>query len=708
MTKKRSAEMGTSKLGFKERLRAFDRRSATAVALGSVAVAAAVGVAASTVEATPAVSEAASVVEVHADYLPLATQIAIGGRFDGSGQMFVSMLQGTGRLGGDWAQPVPYPAQIAPLDQMTMIDSSNIGYGIARADYDAARARGEDVVITGFSEGSDVAARLGRDIANENGGVLPPGVRVVVFGTPDSSTGVMNSVTGQLIWPELELAGIPTSNRLPAGSEEHASQNDVYANSANQHMMGQLAMLTDINGGGHRVTAPWEETLSWTDDQGVTHFRADVGLHPWTQLLAANGMALQSLDGLNEAFNGMFPINPGNSDVAPAPDAIATIEGFAKAIDQAAGTPGLFTTLALPLYLGAPLVQIGLDIANYVPDIATQVIADIQNGAANMANVPGQPPVVNIPEGSPVMKSPSENLDHSIDALAAGLKGQTAGSADWNKFVDQMADGLKQMFDPKPATTTADNSPSAIPASVQQNLFGAPSADQSWGQTVDSIANSLKGQGDASKDWNNFVDQVAGMLGGTAPAPAPAPATLAANTQPEAVSAPAPVAPAEAPAPVSAPAPAVSAPEAPVSAPAAAPVEAAPAPAPAPTPTQSLDQGIDSIANSLKGKGDTSKDWNNFVDQTATGIKNMFNPTPAPAPAEAPAPVATPAPAPAPVAAPAAPVEAAPAPAPVEAPAPAPAPAPVIAAPAPAPAPAPVEAPAPAPAPAPELAPVAP
>lgn len=656
----------------------LNRKLATKIAIGSLAVATSLGVVASTVEAVGMSHDVVKTYEI--PVTNLAAQISVGGRWDGTSQMFVSMLQGTGRVApGDYNIPINYPAEIAPLDPMRMVDSNEIAYQAALADYNYLRSTGQDVVLTGFSEGSDVVARLGRDIANQNGGVLPAGVRVVTFGSPDSSTGVYNSQVGQLIWPELEAMGIPTSVRMPAGSEEHASQNDVYANSANQHAIGQLAMLTDLMGGGHRVTAPWEETLSWTDEYGVTHYRADVGLHPWAQLLLANGQALSSIDGLNEAFNGMFPINPGNSNTPPSPDAIAVIEGFAKAIDQAAGTPGLFTTLALPLYLGAPLIQLGLVAANYVPDIAIGTLANIQNGVVNVVNLPGQEPLVNIPEGSPVVNPPS--AADTINSIAVLFKGQTEGSQQWNATVDQIASGLTDMvdglFNPSKANTVSSTSPAAIPASVAANL-NPQSNNTDW---VKDLANSLKSKDNnqSAADWNKFIDQVAGSIQGIlAPSSNAAPATTvnlfsapAAVETPapvvEQVPAPVPVANATAPAEVSAPAPVA---------------EQAPAPVENVVPT--VGQTIDSIADSLQSKGDDqgSKDWNQFVNNTADAVKSVIAPQEV---APAPAPVVEQAPAPAPVA---------------EAPAPAPVPAPVVEqAPAPAPAPAPVEAPAPAPAP---------
>lgn len=569
-------------------------RGAIAFSLGVTAVAAASAMVAASVEVSNGPEKATALAESERPVVNLATQIAIGGHTDSNSSFFVGLLEGTGRAGGDNVVPVEYPAQIAPLDQMTMVQSDQEGADAAYADYQAARARGEDVVITGFSQGADVATIVARRIADENGGVLPPGVRVVTFGNPDSSTGVYDSTVGQLIGPELQMIGLPTTNRLPAGSEEHSSQNDIYANSANQHALTQLAMLTDV-GVGHRVAAPWEETLSWTDQYGVTHYRSDVGLHPWAQLAMANGLYVNQ--GYNDFLNAAFPVNPGNLAVPPAPDAPVAINALARAWDEQLGTGQLFQFMSL--FVPAPLVQVGLDVANYGPDLGVQVAADVQNNVLNIPNVlqntangvivdrltqPQPTPVVSIPESSPVVQPINTTLQQQADTTKNLVESTI------NSFIPVIPGVPRQ-------TVQLPEAPLGQPDQVQNPLAPLQNA-------VNGVVANLT---NAAQNLVPATPQVAPVEAPAAPAPvAPivesAPAVAPAAPAP-AVEAPAPVI--EAPAP--APAPAVEAPvPAPVvEAPAPAPAPAMPVEVPAPAPVQEVLQNVvDQVQQALPNVGD--------------------------------------------------------------------------------------------------------
>ena len=329
----------------------------------------------SNAEKAPVVATSTS--EQEASLLALQ-KILVGGNTDPTGFGVEGILNGLGMLRpGDQIHRVEYSANVAEQER-----SSSEGAQRAVAEAEALRGRGETVMLIGFSLGGDVVARAGQQIAEANGGVLPHDVQVVSYGGPASSTGFWAALPGKVGEPWAAMFGVNMDARLPAGSHEHSDQNDIWGNSANQYLTGNMLQAFAAGTGSHRVPHENEPRIEWVDEYGVRHFRYNVGLNPMVAMAKSQNlyMAPGSEGYWNAAANAAVPMNNGRDGLAN-PDGQAVIDNLARAFDIQAGTGNLFFIMSR--FLPAPFVQFGLDIANKVPNALAEGWLQAQNGVIN-------------------------------------------------------------------------------------------------------------------------------------------------------------------------------------------------------------------------------------------------------------------------------------------------------------------------------------
>lgn len=201
--------------------------------------------------------------------------VGFGGMGDPSGNAYGDMLRAAGRLGpDDTYYPVPYPASIAPLGDVTLEQSLNEAMINSNPVIEEARRNvgpGEKLVISGYSEGGIAAARKARELYGDS---VTPGT-VVIDGAPVSDTGLFENKEPivQRFMPMItERLDIPTHDRAPAGTILRHSEQDVWANGADSDL-GQLIEqgMDTFMGPAHAVqdaNAPYNE---WVGQDGIIH-----------------------------------------------------------------------------------------------------------------------------------------------------------------------------------------------------------------------------------------------------------------------------------------------------------------------------------------------------------------------------------------------------------------------------------------------------
>jgi|GEM_PF-2759350 len=522
-------EMSNEKKSWRERMHLNRDTLIGGVALGTAAVvtAGAVSFPRGVEKEDISVEKAETSQEISFDLTALQ-KILIGGNGDFESRGLLDYLVSQGMINpSDKNFLVAYPADIARGNE-----SVEIGKQIAKDAYYKAHERGDHTIMVAFSWGNVPLARAATEIAEANGGVLPPDLTVVAYGGPSGQAGFFESTYGRAASPFLNLFGIPTKDRLPAGAYDVASANDPWASSAHDTWLGQIAKFTGLAGGAHRVPRPDEPRLSWTGSDGVHYERTDVGVHPWTMVASANGLYIN--DGYNQFFNCLVPVSNGR-DPAPDPNARCAIDGLAKAWDEQLGSGQTFQILMS--FIPAFPFQIGLDIAHKVPDAVVK-------GAANIMD----PRPVNVP--NPLEQiSQVPNLENNASILSLDVPEVPQGPA--NNVVENLQENVEEVVE-----QLAPSTPVEVPA------LETPEPLQGLQNAVEGFANAVQ----------NLVPPAPEV-----PAPAPVEVPV---PEPVAVEAPSP-----APVPVEVPpVPAPVVVEAPAPAPAPAPVVEVSAPAPAPAP----------------------------------------------------------------------------------------------------------------------------
>lgn len=302
------------------------------------------------------------------DYAAIQKAI-IGGNTDPTAQLMFNDLARMGMINpNDKNFLVHYPADIGRSKE-----STEIGTRVLKDVYYGARARGDQTIMTSFSLGGIPLMRAATEIANENGGRIPADLTVVMYGGPGEK-GIFKSPFGRVAEPFINIAGIDTNFKLPAGSHDAASQNDFYSRTALDNTIGQVAKLAAITSGGHRIPNINEPHIQW-EENGIHYSSYDVGVNPFTMILRNNGVYVN--DGYNQFFNGIVPVSNGR-DAAPAPSARDAIMGLAKAWDEQTGA-GMTFQILMSFIPAAPF-QVALNVVHGVPDTFVDVTGDVVQG----------------------------------------------------------------------------------------------------------------------------------------------------------------------------------------------------------------------------------------------------------------------------------------------------------------------------------------
>ncbi|MCA9338542.1 PE-PPE domain-containing protein [Candidatus Saccharibacteria bacterium] len=327
------------------------------------------------------------------DSTAYATSYEFGGRGDPSaaGVMNAKRADGSLREGVNYVG-VNYPATIAPVDAGPTLDqSTGMGADAAFQDYLRKKDSGQDFYAEGFSEGSIAALKFAQQVKADNGGVMPDNFHLVLEGSPVTSTGFFRSSTAQnpMIKPMLQSLGInPDTGEVPAGTIARYSQNDVWANGANQSLLGQGVMALDLEH-GHAIENPNAPKVVWIDAEGVRHEEYDVGVHPFTQLIRANGTPVNG--GFNNFFQDVVPINSNvNGSELAKPNGRQAAMDLAQGIDMETGNTGIPQKVmaAVPESFHN-VIQDGLDLANSAPDKIAQdpsKIGEVMGDVNKMVN----------------------------------------------------------------------------------------------------------------------------------------------------------------------------------------------------------------------------------------------------------------------------------------------------------------------------------
>lgn len=545
-------EMSNEKKSWRERMHLNRDTLIGGVALGTAAVvtAGAVSFPRGVEKEDISVEKAETSQEISFDLTALQ-KILIGGNGDFESRGLLDYLASQGMINpSDKNFLVAYPADIARGNE-----SVEIGKQIAKDAYYKAHERGDHTIMVAFSWGNVPLARAATEIAEANGGVLPHDLTVVAYGGPNGQAGFFESSYGRAASPFLNLFGIPTKDRLPAGSYDVASANDPWASSAHDTWLGQIAKFTGLAGPVHRVPNPNEPRISWTGSDGVHYERTDVGIHPWTMVASAHGLYIN--DGYNQFFNCLVPVSNGR-DPAPNPDARCAIDGLAKAWDEQLGSGQTFQTLMK--FIPAFPFQVGLDIAHKLPDA-------VVNGVANVMDP--RPVTIQRPTEQ-VSQIPNLNNEASMFSVNVPEVAQNTVNSTVDNLVVGIEDTVEQM------TLSV---PEEVPApEVSEPLQGLQNAVEGFANAVQNLVPPVP--------ETQMTESVLAEM------PVPEPVIEAEVPVMVETPAPEPV-PVEVPAPV--PAPVVV--ETP--APAPVPVVETPAPAPVEVPMPELAQEVVDTVNSV-------------------------------------------------------------------------------------------------------------
>lgn len=326
------------------------------------------------------------------DTMAHSVSYEFGGRGDPNASMVMDAKRANGQLrhGVNYIG-VDYPATIAPVDAGPSLEqSTDMGAEAAFQDYLSKKNSGQDFYADGFSEGSIAALKLAKRVKDDNGGTLPDNFHVILEGSPVTSTGFFRSSTAQnpMLKPLLQAAGIDVdTGQVPAGTIARYSQNDVWANGANQSLLGQGVMTLDMQN-SHVIQNPNRPHVVWIDAEGVRHEEYDVGVHPFTQMIETNN-GVPVNDGFNQFFQDIVPINSNvNGSELAKPNGRAAAMDLARGIDIETGNTGIPQKVmaAVPESFHN-VIQDGLDLANTAPDKIMQdpsKIGEVINDVNNM------------------------------------------------------------------------------------------------------------------------------------------------------------------------------------------------------------------------------------------------------------------------------------------------------------------------------------
>ncbi len=386
-----------------------------------------------------------------------STQYEFGGRGDPAAQGVLDGKAANGDLDPNVNYiGVDYPATIAPVDNGPSLDhATDMGADAAFQDYLQKKNSGQDFYAEGFSEGSIAALKLAQRVKEDNGGTLPSNFHLILEGSPVTSSGFFQSSTAQspFVKPFLKAAGInPDTGEVPAGTVARYSQNDLWGNGAKQTLLGQGIMTLDL-GYGHVVHDVNDPKVVWVDSAGVIHEEYDVGVHPFSQMITANGGYIN--DGYNSFFQDIAPINSGiNNAEVPKPNAYAAAMDLARGIDEQTGGSGIPQQIAAAVpEQFMKVFQDALDIGNGGIDEAFQDPTKIGN---LMDKINGMLKDLQV-------AMPNSNTGYNpVNDFVSGAVHNVAPQA------DQPVNTILNNLPPLPQITvpTLDNIPAQLPISV--------------------------------------------------------------------------------------------------------------------------------------------------------------------------------------------------------------------------------------------------
>lgn len=434
-----------------------------------------------------------------------STSYIFGGHGDPTGQGVINGMQASGSMNSsiDYVG-VHYPATISPLDlgAPSLDQSTDQGASSAYQQYRANSGPNKEVTVEGFSEGSVAALKFGQMVADDNGGVLPSNFHLVLNGSPVTSTGVYRSdmVQNPLVKPFLSAFGInPDTGRIPAGTVANYSQNDLWANGANQSLLGEGVLAIDL-GYGHVVPNPNAPHVTWVDSEGVIHNVYDVGVHPFTQVISAQMGGAPVYGGYNDFFNDIVPINSNiNGSQLAQPNAAKAQMDLATGIDQSTGGSGIpqKVAAAIPQQF-TDVFQDGLNIANNTGD---KIIRATQNPANAPAEIQSAINDVTTFIDDAKKLIPNENNRPIADFVRGAVKNTTG--------IDlPPPPPLKNFIPPAPVSTPA---PVPVPEYIPPAPAPAP------------IPTPAPAPAPLRTIVNNFLDNINIPTPVSAPAPAPIP-----------------------------------------------------------------------------------------------------------------------------------------------------------------------------------------
>ncbi len=321
-----------------------------------------------------------------------ATSYEFGGRGDPAAQGVMEAKEAQGRLDPNTNYiGVNYAATIAPLDNgPTLNEATDQGAEAAFQNYLLHKDSGQQFYDEGFSEGSMAALKFAKLVREDNGGTLPANFHIILDGSPVTSSGFGKGAIANspFVKPFLSAAGIDFSDAddVPAGTIARYSQNDVWGNGAHQTLLGNALQAMDMQY-AHVIQDPNKPHIVWVDSAGVIHEEYDVGVHPFSQMIQANGGYIN--DGYNSFFQDIAPINDGinNNPNPPAPNAYKAQMDLARGIDEQTGGTGIPQQIASAIPQPfTQVIQDGLELQT-APDRIMQNPANIVGVVDDVSNM---------------------------------------------------------------------------------------------------------------------------------------------------------------------------------------------------------------------------------------------------------------------------------------------------------------------------------
>ncbi len=331
-----------------------------------------------------------------------STDVYIGGHTDNTGNLLVGGVQQAGLY-----NPNANNVNIDYSAQMGMMTGDAIPMNISDAEggakvADAIRnANGAPVRVFAFSQGTEAAIVGLRQIADENHGVVPSNVEVVLEGTPSGYLGLgQSNYTKGMSGSVLNMLGMETKQPIPKGA--HITiRTDIADEFGNGGSQSGALLAEEAMGPGHRVVGPGNGVLiSKFDKDGVTYEiwgDKDGVNNPIARMLRDNGVPITPE---GERFaEALTPFTPPGSPTPVYANANEVSDSFAAMTDRAI-SDGTGTNLGIAQNIENTVMtpgrkadlQTGLNLEK-IPDQMAQMQADPstipQNSQAIMGEVTG-------------------------------------------------------------------------------------------------------------------------------------------------------------------------------------------------------------------------------------------------------------------------------------------------------------------------------